>query len=197
MAETRKALARRIRDGFFTEFIPVPTQEKPGIDIGCSIDPLFPECPNWRCYDKAFGDGDATFMADVPDESYASVYASHILEHLNDPQEGIRNWFRILRPGGCLVICVPHRELYEKRTELPSQWNGDHKYFWLPEGSDPESSCTLGLREIIDTALFDGAAFAIPYTIEYITVLDENFVSNGPTAHSGGEYSIEAVIRKL
>lgn len=42
-----------------------------------------------------------------PDESYDVVIASHILEHLENAKDAIEDWYRVLRPGGVLVLGVP------------------------------------------------------------------------------------------
>ena len=66
-------------------------------------------------------------MEGVEDESFDFVHSSHCLEHLVEPQEGLANWFRILRPGGHLVITVPDEDLYEQGV-FPSTFNSDHKW---------------------------------------------------------------------
>jgi ubiquinone/menaquinone biosynthesis C-methylase UbiE len=181
MAETAKAFARRTRENWFNRYAP---DWLAGIDIGCQRDFLN---ETFRRWDMIYGDEDATFMHGVSDGKFRTVYASHVLEHLPDPVAALQNWFRILKPGGHLIVCVPHRDLYEKKTTLPSKWNGDHKTFWLPEVGEPP--VTLGLRETIAQAVPTGK-------IVYVRVLDEGFESHGPENHSGGEYSIEAVVEK-
>lgn len=180
-AETNKSRLRRLEEGWFEKYAPA---ELGGIDIGCGNDSLH---PNFRKYDKKFGDGDAQKMADVEDNSYHSCYVSHVLEHMHNPVEAIRNWYRICKPGGHVIICVPHRDLYEKKTKLPSRWNGDHKSFWLPERA--EEPHTRSFRQTIKAGAPQGK-------IVLLRVLDQGFVSNGPTKHSDGEYSIEAIIHK-
>lgn len=44
---------------------------------------------------------------DVPDASYDMVYASHVLEHIDDDARAIAEIHRILRPGGVAVLPVP------------------------------------------------------------------------------------------
>ena len=106
MGETLKAEERRRREGWYHKCI-----RHPGIDIGCQNEPVDPEFRRW---DLIHGDTDATFMKGVGDESYKTVYASHILEHLHNPIVALRNWWRILKEEGHLIVCVPHRDLYEK-----------------------------------------------------------------------------------
>ncbi len=177
MAETRKAHERRVREGWYERNI-----RGVGIDIGSGPDPI--GC-GLRSWDKA--QGDATLMARVMDDSCDTVYASHVLEHLADPYKALVNWYRILRPGGKLIVCVPHRDLYEKRKVLPSRWNLEHKSFWLPWIG--EGNYTFGLLDTLGRA--------IGYErIELIRVLDDGYVSNGSDVHSSGEYSIEGIVRK-
>jgi SAM-dependent methyltransferase len=183
MGETAKAYPRRVREGWFEKYV-----QDPGIDIGCQRDPLN---HTFRRWDVIFGDGDATLMDGVPDETFATVYASHVLEHLDDPVSAIRNWWRILAPGGHLIVVVPHRDLYEGKTELPSRWNHEHKIFWIPHGSLPPH--TLGLFQVLGEAI--GVNTARSSLVGEVRVCDEGWAME-PGRHAVGEYSIEAILRK-
>lgn len=178
--ETHKSHQRRANEGWFARYTPAHAT---GIDIGCQHDPIQ---NGFRQWDYIFGDGDCTLMEGIGDNSHYTVYASHVLEHLEDPICAIRNWYRILMPGGHLIIVVPHRNLYEKRRTLPSRWNAEHKTFWLPFESEPPA--TFSLYGVIRQALA-GA------DIVMIRILDDNYQANGDD-HPTGEYSIEAIVRK-
>jgi SAM-dependent methyltransferase len=178
--ETHKAHERRLSECWFARHI-----QHPGIDIGSGGDPLISD-PLLDQWDITNGNGCAQKMAGISDGKYQTVYASHILEHLTDPVDGLRNWWRILGPGGKLIVCVPHRDLYEKREELPSQWNADHRSFWLPENS--EGSSTLGLRDIVQATIIDGE-------VESLRVLADCYRRERDN-HPHGEYSIEIIVRK-
>jgi len=177
--ETRKSHSRRLRENWF-DFAPFWLS---GIDIGCGNDPLN---DTFRRFDHIWGDGDAQKMNGVPNDAFHTAYISHVLEHVYDPIEAVANWYRICRSPGHVIICVPHRDLYEKKIILPSRWNDDHKTFWLPEHG--ESPHTRGLREVVLQAIPNA-------NIVHLRVLDEDWVSNGD-GHSGGEYSIEVIIKK-
>lgn len=177
--ETSKAFERRVKENWFNQYAP---EQKSGIDIGCQNDPLN---ETFRRWDLIFGDGDATFMKNVPDETFQTVYASHVLEHLDQPTTAIKNWWRILKDDGYLIIIVPHRDLYERKLELPSQWNPDHKWFYLP---DQAAKQTLSLKQIIRDALG-------PVTIQ-MRVLSDGWIELPINQHPVGEYSIEAIIKK-
>jgi len=176
-AETSKARPRREREGFFDAYC-----QGYGLDIGYGGDLLTENC---RCWD--FEDGDAQTLAGVGDENCDFVYSSHTLEHMRDPTRALVNWWRVLRPGGHLILYLPHRDLYEKKQHLPSRWNLDHKHFFMPEKDEPPD--TIGLLQLLETILPDGEIVALKECSEGYTIDD-------PLLHSNGEYSIEAVVRK-
>ena len=178
MGETSKARARREREGWFEKYAPA---NKPGIDIACGHDPLNDSFQRW---DKEFGDGDATILAGVPPNTFYTVYASHVLEHLTNARQAIARWYEVLQPGGHLIILVPHRDLYEQRTELPS-FNPDHLSFWLPDQEEPPDTKSLK-KEVLET---------IPEAqIVILRILDEQFIPG--MCHPYNEYSIEMIVRK-
>ena len=101
-----------------------------GLDVGGGGDPLaqyaallgFESCRNWD-----LPDGDAQYLASVPDGAYDFLYSSHSLEHMVDPAVALANWIRVVRPGGYLVVVIPDEELYE-HLHWPSHFNSDHKW---------------------------------------------------------------------
>lgn len=184
LLETSKIRARREKEGWFARYCPA---NRPGIDIGCAGDPVHDSFDQW---DVIFGDGDAVWMDGLAAETYHTVYTSHVLEHLADPLVALRRWFELLRPNGHLIVCVPHRDLYEKRRLLPSRFNPDHKSFWLPDRFEPPH--TLSLFHTLADALAGE-----PYQWCLLRVLDDGWAPLPPDVHSCGEYEIEAVVRKL
>jgi SAM-dependent methyltransferase len=41
------------------------------------------------------------------DDSFDFLIASDVLEHIADEEAALRNWLRLLKPGGRLLVCVP------------------------------------------------------------------------------------------
>lgn len=119
MKETSKCHNVRVRRGDFEKFL-----RGDGIDIGAGNDPLRPLNGTVRSWDKP--EGDAQLMAGISDSHFDFVYSSHCLEHMREVPEALRNWTRILKPGGWLYVVVPDYVLYEKLT-WPSRFNRDHK----------------------------------------------------------------------
>ena len=175
--ETAKAHARRLQEGFFEKFC-----QGRGLDIGHGGDPITSTCEGWD-----FEDGDAQFLKGVADETYDYVYASHTLEHMVDAGVALTHWSRVTKPGGYLLLYVPHRELYEKKQTLPSRWNPDHKHFFLLDRDDPPD--TIGLIPLIQRVLPRAE-------IVYAKECSAGHTITDPNVHSDGEFSIEAVVRK-
>jgi hypothetical protein len=118
-----------------------------------------------------------------PEGSQDTVLAAHVLEHILDYQPILRDWMRVLKIGGFLVVMVPHRDLYERRPDLPSRWNGDHKRLYTPASL---------MREIED---------ALPVHSHRVRHLVDNDVGynygRAPNLPPGGGYEIELVLEKI
>jgi predicted SAM-dependent methyltransferase len=120
------SIPRRLRDSrFATTYL-----KGDCIDVGGGLDSIqvykdfFPLLKNVIIYDKE--QGDAQYLSNVPDNEFDCLVSSHCLEHLYDSKEALKNWIRVVKLGGFLVITVPDEDLYE-RGHWPSRFNGDHK----------------------------------------------------------------------
>ncbi|QLI80130.1 methyltransferase domain-containing protein [Chitinibacter fontanus] len=178
--ETRKAFARRKHEGFFEKFFGSIV-----LDVGYrgyeEID-VVPVLPDAIGIDLNYPGYDGKVLPFL-DESVDTVYTSHTLEHIDDPIAAIRDWFRVLKVGGYLVITVPHQFLYEKKQELPSRWNLDHKRFYTP-------------RSLIGEV--ESALLVNSYRIVHLVEDDEFYdYTIPPELHAGGAYQIEMVIKKI
>ena len=112
-------------------------------DIGCGPDPITPTAKAW---DQE--DGDAQKMENILDEEYDTVFSSHCLEHLRNPLEAVLNWWRILKPGGHLIVIMPDEDLYEQH-EWPSSFNDDHKNTFTPHKNGSWSPASTNVLDII------------------------------------------------
>jgi len=78
------------------------------------------------------------------DDSFDAVILTDVLEHVADERATLNELFRVLKPGGCLIITTPHKGLFafmdpdnyawRLRTRFP------HLYRWLfrmKHGRDP------------------------------------------------------------
>lgn len=68
------------------------------------------EIPGFTLIDRKVGK--EAFPLEYPDNSVEEIYASHVLEHIGmaKAQETLREWCRVLKPGGRLRVAVPDIE---------------------------------------------------------------------------------------
>jgi SAM-dependent methyltransferase len=53
---------------------------------------------------------EATELSGIPSGRYDFVLSSHTLEHVANPLKALREWIRVLREEGTLVLIVPHKD---------------------------------------------------------------------------------------
>lgn len=70
--------------------------------------------------DRPTWTGDICCMPEVPDGRYDTVVCHQVLEHVPRPWDAVREFHRVLRPNGRIIVSVPH---LSRRHELP------HDYF--------------------------------------------------------------------
>ena len=51
---------------------------------------------------------EASHFPDIDTAAFDFALSSHVVEHLANPLRGLREWGRVLRDGGVLVLIVPH-----------------------------------------------------------------------------------------
>jgi SAM-dependent methyltransferase len=53
---------------------------------------------------------DGSDMSIIADDSYDFILSSHNLEHLANPVKALKEWQRVVRPGGGLILVLPNYE---------------------------------------------------------------------------------------
>ena len=180
MTETSKAKERRLRDGFFDRFC-----VGRGLDIGHGGDYVLDGCDGWE-----INCGDAKDLSKIPDSYYEWVYSSHCLEHLTDPVVAIGNWWRVLKPGGYLIVVVPDEDLYEQGV-FPSRFNADHKFTFTISKDESWSPASINLADLV---------LELPgHKVVYMKTIDQGYdysLKDVDQSLGSAEVGIEMVVRK-
>lgn len=108
-----------------------------GLDLGCGQFKAFPhfigvdnghhwgmkgvDVPVKTCEDLSMFAG----------HSMDFVFSSHLLEHIKDTDKALKEWWRVIKPGGYLILYLPHKNFYPNVGEKGA--NPDHKHDFLPE----------------------------------------------------------------
>lgn len=111
-----------------------------GVDIGCGLNKIHSTAIG---IDKRMSPSDFgyPFGAQIralgdklpwfEDNSLDFVFSSHCLEHMTDPLSALREWHRVLKIEGFLVLILPRKDRYPQ-VGSPGA-NKDHKQDFLPQ----------------------------------------------------------------
>lgn len=114
-----------------------------GIDIGCGRD----KCMlHFQAFDKE--QGDANNILKYRTSQYHCVAAFHCLQHIINPYRTIQDWWKLVQPGGYMVIAVPDEDLYQQGI-FPSRFNRDHKWTFTIQKENSWCNRSINVRDLI------------------------------------------------
>jgi SAM-dependent methyltransferase len=111
--------------------------------------------------------GTAENLSAFDDASLDFVIANHLLEHLEYPVRALREFIRVLRPGGLIFMALPDKRVtfdrsrqltttehvvQEERMQTAEQTRWDHFVDWAigVDGSDPGPEAEGRARHLVD-----------------------------------------------
>lgn len=176
--ESRKTFSEKLDAGFFSKYM-----NGTGLDVGgrgyINSHAILPSA---ELVDLDYPGYDGRTLP-FEDNTQDFVYSSHALEHISDYSQALNEWLRVTKPGGHIIIVVPHKFLYEKKDSLPSRFNESHLRFYTPASL---------LKEIEDSLTLSS------YRVRHFRDNDEGHVyTDPPETHGRGQYEIEVVIQKI
>lgn len=108
-----------------------------GLDIGFGGDPIK---PNAICLDlperyAKYGNspqhlhGDARYLTWFRDNSLDYVFSSHVLEDFEDTLSVFKEWMRVIKPSGKLILFLPDEKTYRQFCVAKGRFpNSHHKH---------------------------------------------------------------------
>ena len=105
-----------------------------GLDLGCG---------NWKITPRAIGidknlygdqvniQGDVGNLFWFQNNCMGFVFSSHVLEDMENHIEVLNEWRRVIKPGGYLILYLPHKNYYPNIGKHGA--NTDHKHEFLPD----------------------------------------------------------------
>jgi len=128
--------------------------------IGVDRIPKGEEVPN--LYQNSVADVVANVEDPLPfkDNSIDTIVARHILEHCIDVISTLKNWVKILKPGGRLIIAVP-----DESSEITINLNPEHVHVFTPKSMKTLLD-TLGLKKVTMLTGYNTSSFLSVYEKE-------------------------------
>jgi ADP-heptose:LPS heptosyltransferase/predicted SAM-dependent methyltransferase len=116
----------------------VPYTRGKVLDVGCGPNKAFPHFTGvdnghhtrfgYQIRPDMWADADDLWFA--KSQSFDSVFSSHTLEHMEDPRKTLKEWWRVIKPEGFLVLYLPHKDFYPNIGKEGA--NPDHKQDFHP-----------------------------------------------------------------
>jgi SAM-dependent methyltransferase len=137
-----------------------------GLDLGFGGDPIVPHAIGMDM-PRPYSDvgrlpvqlgGDATKLVWFADDVLDFVFSSHLLEDFVDVAPILREWLRVLKPGGRLIIFCPDEQAYRRHCAATGQpYNTHHVHADFSLAFVKRELATLGIphRIVHENALVD------------------------------------------
>lgn len=132
--------------------------------------------------------GDASRLPIFADGAIENVYSSHLLEHIEDFAAALREWWRVLKVGGHLVLYLPHADLYPNVGEPGA--NPDHKHDFRPD------DILAAMRVIApDWTLLENQERAERDEYSFLMVFGKEAAGIGQQIHTGVPVNRAGIVR--
>lgn len=113
----------------------------------------------------------------LPDDHLDVVLSAHVLEHVPDTDAALRELFRVLKPGGSLVLLVPVLQPFTAPPAEPEFHGDDTPVFWrfgydlterlAKHGFDTRLLCPEGFRlHAVKRDTFFGEGVSAEYDVD-------------------------------
>ena len=127
--------------------------------------------PGWEVFEIGSSDADEQVrnfgdLSMFADNTFESLYASHLLEHFDyqgDLQRVLDEWFRVLEPGGKLFLSVPDLDVLARMFLDKAAFSAEERFFIMRMmyggHIDAADFHLVGLNEEFLTGFLDRSGF--------------------------------------
>lgn len=135
----------------------VPYMYGTALDIGCGGYKVFPHFTgvdnghHWGRQNESVHVETAEKLTLFASQSVDCAFSSHLLEHLEDWKGALRDWWRVLKPGGYLCLYLPHKDFYPHCSKR-SEWEQ-----WWAKNKQRHKFIDTGIEELAETRVKAGA----------------------------------------
>jgi ADP-heptose:LPS heptosyltransferase len=126
---------------------------------------------------------DCADLSDFGSATCDSIFSSHLLEHIVDTEAALREWWRVLKKDGYLVLYLPHRDHYP-RIGTPGS-NPDHKHDFSPDDvlthiASVAAASGTGVDVIVNQTRDGGNEYSFLLVVQKLGGLDWRLSCNNP-----------------
>lgn len=170
------------------------------LDVGCGIAPMAPAAAKAILADRSFAamqamrsDGNRAVALDIAilgirTGSVGTIVCSEVLEHIADDRVALVELYRVLQPGGALVLTVPMHAHY---WSIDDEFVGHHRRY-------QRSALMATLREIgFDVRRTVNIGSPLERCLTLATVLPFMFSASAPTRFSPSFLRLFDVLNSL
>lgn len=106
-----------------------------GLDLGCGSERIAPHALGVDISGEAaqlhLDLGKDNSLRLFADDQFDFVFSSHLLEDMFDTEGCLREWWRVVKPSGYMILYLPHKDLYPNVGQPGA--NPNHKKDFRPE----------------------------------------------------------------
>jgi predicted SAM-dependent methyltransferase len=102
-----------------------------GLDLGCGRSKIRVDAIGIDLYSPlADMNCDARLLEQYPSEHFDYVFSSHLLEEIENTEGTLREWLRVLKVGGNLVLYQADKDLYFPLGDPQCNRSHKHHFCW-------------------------------------------------------------------
>lgn len=102
-----------------------------GLDLGCGMTKIKPDAIGIDLYNPmADMNRKAQVLDYYRDEQFDYVYSSHLLEEIQDTEPTLKEWVRVLKKGGYLILYQADKDYYYPLGHQLCNHQHKHHFYW-------------------------------------------------------------------